>query len=191
MDLQEEEREVILSIYEGDPAFNQLSPITYQYKYGTDGDPKSFLLEISWGENYPNDKPKVNMDTFYNKHINEKAKKKICDSLLQEAEQFLGGAMTYSLIEFIKEKYDELTAEDFSLTTFVEASSPVEETVIDKEETVIQTKLEKKVHLTKAQKRKQWDRVDNKGERPRGWNWVDIVHHLTQTGTKQPTTSDN
>lgn len=32
MDLQEEEREVILSIYEGDPAFNQLSPITYQYK---------------------------------------------------------------------------------------------------------------------------------------------------------------
>ncbi|XP_073972386.1 RWD domain-containing protein 4 isoform X2 [Rhodnius prolixus] len=180
MDLQEEEREVILSIYEGDPAFNQLSPITYQYKYGTDGDPKSFLLEISWGENYPNDKPKVNMDTFYNKHI-----------LLQEAEQFLGGAMTYSLIEFIKEKYDELTAEDFSLTTFVEASSPVEETVIDKEETVIQTKLEKKVHLTKAQKRKQWDRVDNKGERPRGWNWVDIVHHLTQTGTKQPTTSDN
>ncbi|XP_073972387.1 RWD domain-containing protein 4 isoform X3 [Rhodnius prolixus] len=122
---------------------------------------------------------------------NEKAKKKICDSLLQEAEQFLGGAMTYSLIEFIKEKYDELTAEDFSLTTFVEASSPVEETVIDKEETVIQTKLEKKVHLTKAQKRKQWDRVDNKGERPRGWNWVDIVHHLTQTGTKQPTTSDN
>lgn len=47
------------------------------------------------------------------------------------------------------------------------------------------------MHLTKAQKRKQWDRVDNKGERPRGWNWVDIVHHLTQTGTKQPTTSDN
>lgn len=188
MDLQEEEREVILSIYDGDPAFNQLSPITYQYKYGVDGDPKSFLLEISWGENYPNDKPKVNMDTFYNKHITENAKKRICDTLLKEAEQFIGGAMTYSLIEYIKEKFDELTAEDFTQTTSVEAS-PVEETV-DKEETVIQNKLEKKVHLTKAQKRKQWDRVDNKGERPRGWNWVDIVHHLTQSGAKQ-SNSDN
>jgi hypothetical protein len=31
-DLQDEEKEVLLSIYEGDPAFNQLSGITYQYK---------------------------------------------------------------------------------------------------------------------------------------------------------------
>jgi hypothetical protein len=29
---QEEEREVLLSIYDGDPAFKQLSPTTFQYK---------------------------------------------------------------------------------------------------------------------------------------------------------------
>lgn len=29
---QEEEREVLLSIYEGDPAFKQISHTTYQYK---------------------------------------------------------------------------------------------------------------------------------------------------------------
>lgn len=43
---------------------------------------------------------------------------------------------------------------------------------------------QKKEHLTKAQKRKQWDRVDNKGNRPRGWDWVDIIKHLSQTGGK-------
>jgi hypothetical protein len=29
---QEEEREVLLSIYDGDPAFKYLSPTTFQYK---------------------------------------------------------------------------------------------------------------------------------------------------------------
>lgn len=45
-------------------------------------------------------------------------------------------------------------------------------------------KAPKKEQLTKAQKRKQWDKADGKGEKPRGWDWVDIVKHLSQTGTK-------
>ncbi|KAK9504345.1 hypothetical protein O3M35_010700 [Rhynocoris fuscipes] len=189
MELQEEEREVILSIYEGDPAFNQLSPITFQYKYGNEEGPKSFLLEISWGDNYPNEKPKINMDTFYNKHIADSAKKRICEKLLEEAEQYLGGAMTYSLIEYVKEKFDELTADGFIENNFTPEPLSIDEAE-EKETQEIHTKLEKKVHLTKAQKRKQWDRVDSKGEKPRGWNWIDVVHHLTQTGSKQ-TTNDN
>lgn len=47
------------------------------------------------------------------------------------------------------------------------------------------TKKPKKEHLTKAQKRRQWNKADGKGEKPRGWNWVDIVKHLSQTGPKQ------
>lgn len=43
----------------------------------------------------------------------------------------------------------------------------------------------KKEQLSKSQKRKQWDRVDGRGERPRGWDWVDIVKHLSQTGSKE------
>lgn len=46
-------------------------------------------------------------------------------------------------------------------------------------------KVVKKEHLTKAQKRRQWDKVDARGEKPRGWNWVDIVKHLSQTGSKE------
>lgn len=68
-ELQEEEREVLLSIYEGDDKFKEISSTTYQYKYGEENDPKSFLVEIVWTENYPDEKPNINMDTFYNKHL--------------------------------------------------------------------------------------------------------------------------
>lgn len=36
--------------------------------------------------------------------------------------------------------------------------------------------------MSKAQKRKQWDRLDSKGEKPRGYDWIDVVKHLSQTG---------
>lgn len=39
------------------------------WQYGEDESPKSFLLEISWGASYPAEKPSINMDTFYNKHM--------------------------------------------------------------------------------------------------------------------------
>ncbi|XP_075222834.1 RWD domain-containing protein 4 isoform X2 [Lycorma delicatula] len=110
-ELQEEEREVLLSIYDGDPAFKQLSPSTYQYKYGEDGDSKSFLLEISWSENYPAEKPIVNMDAFYNKHIIQSVKAHIKECILKEADDYLGAAMTFSLFESVKEKLSDLICE--------------------------------------------------------------------------------
>lgn len=45
-------------------------------------------------------------------------------------------------------------------------------------------KKEKKEQLTKAQKRRLYDRLDNKGERPRGHDWVDVVKHLSQIGNR-------
>ncbi len=44
---------------------------------------------------------------------------------------------------------------------------------------------EKKENLTKAQKRRITERTNFKGERERGWNWVDVVKHLCQTGVSQ------
>lgn len=43
------------------------------------------------------------------------------------------------------------------------------------------SKKTKKEVLSKAQKRRRAERL---GEQPRGWNWVDIVKHLSQTGSK-------
>lgn len=182
-ELQEEEREVLLSIYDGDPSFNQLSPITYQYKYGEDGHPKSFLLELSWGTRYPSEKPAVNMNAFYNKHLVDSVKQRITDFVLRESEQYLGEAMTYTLFESVKEKVLDLVTDQPETVTekVINESTPQEqdETALSPKKNVV-----KKEQLSKAQKRKQWDRVDGKGEKPRGWDWVDIVKHLSQTGPK-------
>jgi len=183
---QEEEREVLLSIYDGDPAFKYLSPTTFQYKYGEDESPKSFLLEISWGASYPAEKPLINMDTFYNKHIVQDVKERVVSQVNVEAEQYLGAAMTYTLFEFVKEKMEDLlVGQPESFVSNVTDS--VDRMAISgtQELESISKKPTKKEHLSKAQKRKQWDRVDGKGDKPRGWDWVDIVKHLSQTGSKQ------
>lgn len=85
-----------------------------------------------------------------------------------------------------KEKFDELISEqpEQEIIESVEKITITE----DKPEP---KKTTKKEHLTKAQKRRQWDRVEARGERPRGWDWVDIVKHLSQTGTKEEPTTAN
>jgi hypothetical protein len=30
---------------------------------------KSFLLEVSWGDDYPSSPPTISLDAFYNKHL--------------------------------------------------------------------------------------------------------------------------
>ena len=184
-ELQEEEREVLLSIYEGDSAFKQLTPTTFQYKYGEDNDMKSFLLEISWGTTYPSERPTINMNTFYNKHIVQEVKDKVLQHLEAEADQWLGSAMTYTLFQYVQEHYTELiSAQPDSV---VDLNLQTNQLKITDENQQLEeiTKKPKKEHLTKAQKRRQWNKADGKGERPRGWDWVDIVKHLSQTGPKQ------
>ncbi|XP_006608377.1 RWD domain-containing protein 4 [Apis laboriosa] len=184
-ELQEEEREVLLSIYDGDPAFKQLTPITFQYKYGEDNDMKSFLLEISWGTTYPSERPTINMNTFYNKHIVQEVKDKVVQHLKAEADQWLGSAMTYTLFQSVQEHFTELISAQPD--TVVDLNSQINQLKIADEHQKLEetTKKPKKEHLTKAQKRRQWNKADGKGEKPRGWDWVDIVKHLSQTGPKQ------
>ncbi|XP_066249450.1 RWD domain-containing protein 4 [Euwallacea similis] len=179
--LQEEEREALLSIYEGDEFFKQIDSSTFQYKYGVSDSMKSFVLELKWGPNYPEELPVINMDVFYNKHVISSLKQKVIELVKSEGEQFLGMSMTYSLFEFLKEKFENLIAE--------QPENPVEHEMdklcISEQDSSQNLKKEKKEQLTKAQKRRQWNRLDSKREKPRGWNWVDIVKHLSQTGSKE------
>ncbi|XP_015116722.1 RWD domain-containing protein 4 [Diachasma alloeum] len=184
-ELQEEEREVLLSIYEGDNAFKQLTSTTYQYKFGDDNDPRSFLVEITWNENYPTERPTVNMETFYNKHIIPSVKSKILSHINAEAEQWLGCAMTYTLFQSVQEHLSELIEDQPE--SIVDISAQAAKIAIGNdaaEQDEVSKKPAKKEQLTKAQKRRQWNRVDGKGDKPRGWDWVDIVKHLSQTGSK-------
>ncbi|EAT41745.1 AAEL006654-PA [Aedes aegypti] len=198
-EMQTDEREALASIYEGDNCFKQVNGETYQYKYGEEDGNKSFLLEICWQENYPNELPTINMDTFYNRNLSRALKDKIISILKEEGEQWLGCGMTYTLFECLKDKVEELLSDE-SLTggtdqQVIGTNHQEDEQRSSEEDDGDErgTKgsgagagggAQKKEHLTKAQKRKQWDRVDNKGNRPRGWDWVDIIKHLSQTGGK-------
>ncbi|XP_066937372.1 RWD domain-containing protein 4 isoform X1 [Macrobrachium rosenbergii] len=178
-----EEREVLQSIYEGDNNFCMINDTTFQYKYGQTGDNKSFLVEIGWGPQYPSVAPTISLDLFYNKHILASVKEKITMGLQEQAEANLGMSMTFTLFEWLKEAKDELL-DDQPAEALV--SNPVTEITTDVTQIVLNDDSneasKKKEQLTKAQKRRMWDRQNAHGERPRGYNWVDIIKHLSQTG---------
>uniref|UniRef100_A0A182W8N6 RWD domain-containing protein n=1 Tax=Anopheles minimus TaxID=112268 RepID=A0A182W8N6_9DIPT len=196
-ELQDDEREALVSIYEGDSAFKQVNSSTYQYKYGEEGN-KSFLLEICWTANYPNELPTFNMETFYNRNLSRTMKDSITGILQAEGEQWIGCGMTYTLFECLKDKLDDLlTDENCNANDAQQMIIGTADARLDPEQINSDSdedggtndgkdskKEAKREHLTKAQKRKQWDRVDSKGNRQRGWNWVDIIKHLSQTGGK-------
>ncbi|XP_050083640.1 RWD domain-containing protein 4 [Anopheles aquasalis] len=196
-EMQTDEREALISIYEGDSAFKQVNSETYQYKYGEEGN-KSFLLEICWTEKYPEELPTFNLETFYNRNLSRTAKDSILTILREEGEQWIGCGMTYTLFECLKDKLDELltdencNAGEGQQVVIGTANTPLDGDAANNSDSEEDEsgdargarREQKREQLTKAQKRKQWDRVDSKGNRQRGWNWVDIVKHLSQTGGK-------
>ncbi|XP_071539456.1 RWD domain-containing protein 4 [Panulirus ornatus] len=178
----EEEREVLQSIYEGDANFCMINHTTFQYKYGETGDNRSFLVEISWGPDYPDAAPTINLDLFYNKHILPSVKEKIVLGIKEQAEVNLGMSMTFTLFEWLKEGKDELLENQPAEATVIGVSEITSNVGLISVEEQGEGKKEKKEQLTKAQKRRLWDKQNASGERARGYNWVDIVKHLSQTG---------
>ena len=111
----------------------------------------------------------------------------IQNALKEEAEQWLGCGMTYTLFECLKERIDELMAEqpEHASVQSIDLEKVGVSAIQISDNAESAKKEPKKEQLTKAQKRRQWERADHKGDRPRGWNWVDIVKHLSQTGYKE------
>lgn len=107
---------------------------------------------------------------------------KIVATLTEEGEQWLGCGMTYTLFECLKDRVEEMMAE--------QPEAIASEPGLDGPEPDISqlaigsAKLPKKEQLTKSQKRRQWDHAAAGGEKPRGWDWVDIIRHLSQIGSK-------
>lgn len=143
------------------------------------------MLEVSWGPEYPEVLPEISLDAFYNKHLVPTVKEKILTAVRAEAEQFLGMSMTFSIFDYVKENFDSLVADQ------PEDNQHASSNVGDLSESMgsaqigddASSKAQKKEQLTKAQKRRMWDKGGIEGEdRPRGWNWIDIIRHLSQTG---------
>ncbi|RUS71592.1 hypothetical protein EGW08_020653 [Elysia chlorotica] len=179
-ELQEEELEVLKSIYDGDACFKALSNTVFQYKYGEDGSYKSFIVEVSWSEAYPEELPTINMDAFYNNHVIKTVKDAVKTGVLQQAEELLGMSMTFSLFEWVKDNLDSLLADQPDAPVAqTQASSSVSE---DKGPVTASAIKEKKETMSKSQKRRMFDKFGANMEKPRGWDWVDIIKHLAQTG---------
>ncbi|TDG45526.1 hypothetical protein AWZ03_008032 [Drosophila navojoa] len=188
LEQQTDEREALQSIYEGDENFKEINLTTFQYKYGEEDSYKSFLVELQWGENYPDEAPTINLNTFYNRNLLPVVKDAIESALKTEATQWLGCGMTYTLFECLKDNLEQLTAlQPETAPAMAVVDDGVGALKISDPTADAKQKEPKKEQLTKAQKRRQWERTDHKGERARGWDWVDIVKHLSQTGSKEDT----
>uniref|UniRef100_A0A8C3QIN6 RWD domain containing 4 n=1 Tax=Cyanoderma ruficeps TaxID=181631 RepID=A0A8C3QIN6_9PASS len=138
---------------------------------GESGDPKAFLIEVSWPETYPQTAPVISMDAFFNNTISSAIKQSILDKLMVEVEANLGTAMTYTLFEYAKDN-KEVFMENQPVNTVTSVSNNISTGTPDVPPS---KKKEKKEQLSKTQKRKLADKTDNKGELPRGWNWVDVI----------------
>uniref|UniRef100_A0A1I7Y1Q9 RWD domain-containing protein n=1 Tax=Steinernema glaseri TaxID=37863 RepID=A0A1I7Y1Q9_9BILA len=169
---QATEMEVLNSIYEGDPLFHQSAENKVQYKFGEEGHYQSFVMEVVWTETYPDTVPDVNLDVFYNANITRDVRDSIRDAVLAEAENYVGMASTFSLIEYVKENYAELVKNQMDPALMKQ----VEDLKLDSDD--------KKDQMTKAQKRKMWNKVEagKCGQLERGHDWIDIVKHLSQAG---------
>ncbi|GMT03745.1 hypothetical protein PENTCL1PPCAC_25919, partial [Pristionchus entomophagus] len=165
---QDTEWEVLLSIYEGDEAFKKVSAARLQYRI--DG-VKPFVLEIDWPADYPSVPPVISLDVFFNSYICEADRRTVRDALMEVAVENQGMAVSFTLIEWAKDHADELTSRFTEKKAEVKEDDEEEERGDDKRENA----------LSKAAKRKMWDRVNTKGEQERGHDWIDILKHLAQT----------
>ncbi|XP_069486310.1 RWD domain-containing protein 4 [Ambystoma mexicanum] len=172
---QEMELEALRSIYEGDECFKELGPAAFQYRVGEHGDPKAFLMDISWPESYPETAPTISMNAFFNNSISPAIKQNILDKLLEQVEANIGTSMTYTLFEYAKDNQEQLM-EDHQ--PYVNNVTLIGNDSIAITDVSSSKKKDKKEQLTKSQKRKLADKTDNKGELPRGWNWVDVIKVL-------------
>ncbi|XP_043830585.1 LOW QUALITY PROTEIN: RWD domain-containing protein 4-like [Dromiciops gliroides] len=178
---QEMELEALHSISEGHESFRELNPVSFQYRIGENGDPKAFFMEVSWTETYPQTAPVISMNAFFNNTISSAVKQSILAKLQEGVKVNLGTAMTKPLCEYAKDSQEQ----------FVENHHPVNSTTSISNIILAETpnpapsskKTDKKEQLSKTQKRKLAEKTDHKGD-PRGWNWADVVQHLSQTGSK-------
>uniref|UniRef100_A0A3P9HTV7 RWD domain containing 4 n=1 Tax=Oryzias latipes TaxID=8090 RepID=A0A3P9HTV7_ORYLA len=172
---QEMELEALQSIYGDDECFKEISPVSFQFRIGDLEDAKSFILDITWPESYPETAPNISLDAFFNNRISAETKQTILLKIQEQAEANMGTAMTYTLFEWAKENQEALMENHRPVVSAVTLTSNCDVTSAPS----AMKKKEKREQLTKAQKRRIISRTDHKGELPRGWNWVDVIKHVS------------
>ncbi|CAG7837719.1 unnamed protein product [Allacma fusca] len=186
------EIEVLMSIYDGDPCFNKINDSTFQYRFGTDGEKTACLLEMQWPPEYPEVVPTFNFNAFYNNHLSSATKAALVKALNEQAVQNLGDPQGYTIFEWARDSLADLMTNlqneppvplSLHLDSGDDDKNDNSEKALNLESSEGKSKV-KKEQLTKSQKRREWSRLDAKGEKPRGYDWVDVIRHLSQTGSQ-------
>ena len=127
--------------------------------------PRPLSFQVIWPENYPQE-PLV--FSLTDSRVPEALKRQIETHASQVAEENVGDAATYLVYDSVKENLEDWGVLEELLKTETESHE--------------QISAPKTQPLTKAQKRKQYKYVDSSGEKLRGWNWIDIISHLSKKG---------
>lgn len=180
-DDQIDELEVLQSIYEDDTNFKKIADTSYCYKFiCDDNEYKSFMLQVTWPKEYPEEEPAViDLDSFFNSHIKDEEKEVMLNKIRSQYEDWMGMAMTFSIVNHVLDNLEEFR-DVIKNENVVERE---EKEAIQMEKTKKHVHLETTKGLTKGQKRRFYDKFGNidADDKPRGWNWVDVIKHLNKT----------
>lgn len=123
------------------------------------------------------------LTVYSHPYRSEQFKSKVVEITTAEGENWLGCGMTYTLFECVKEHLLDDLKELWESEKLEEMTEGVKTIQLAQSQSDPSAVPVKKEQLTKSQKRRLWDKAtDSSGLRPRGWNWVDIIRHLSQTG---------
>ncbi|CEM07987.1 unnamed protein product [Vitrella brassicaformis CCMP3155] len=179
-------------------------PVHLQFRIPDPDEPSHFfLLSVTWPEGYPAaEPPSFDLPTSpANSRLDQPTRQKILDFLTAKAADMVGEQMTFALISDLKDEgFEQLSLreiwEERSLWESREAAGnaaaadgPEENGHVDGSRAAggdgrDGAEVPDMRHLTKNQKRTMWKHAVG-GEinaRRRGWNWVDIISHLSKTG---------
>ncbi|KAH7302197.1 hypothetical protein KP509_23G060400 [Ceratopteris richardii] len=137
-----------------------------------------FFVEMFLPPSYPQAIPVFDVSNINNNAYTDFAKKAIVLGLQNEASSLIGESMCYAILEWLRDKLPEFysmkpisTDED---SKGLDSGHPCH----DKELNTVKKDVKEK--MSKAQKRRYFDKFGAAAEKPRGWDWVSIISHLSQ-----------
>eukprot|EP01025_Chloroclados_australasicus_P021607 TRINITY_DN22699_c0_g1_i4.p2 TRINITY_DN22699_c0_g1~~TRINITY_DN22699_c0_g1_i4.p2 ORF type:complete len:196 (+),score=36.17 TRINITY_DN22699_c0_g1_i4:88-675(+) len=138
----------------------------------------ALYVVMKMNEDYPESIPEFDLSNVNNKVFPQHVRDEAINALKAQAEDLVGEMMVYTLVEFIRESLPEYNKQIFQ--NRVEEHK--EEKITKDELAKAPSKTSKETdNMTKAQKRRYFDKFGTTDkEKPRGWDWVDIISHLSQ-----------
>lgn len=124
---------------------------------------------------YPGVAPEYDLSNTNNAAFNQAVRNRLLLGLQQQAQEQLGEQMVYNLVEWVREALPGIVEEEQHQE--IRKSSPDHAGQVESNP---KPEKERKEKLTKAQKRRHYDKFGATEEKPRGWNWVDIISHLSK-----------